>query len=45
LRAPSERETDGRATTLAAIAKALGVLVCELFEVTGHEHKRRQPTP
>jgi len=30
-------ETDVRATTLAAIAKALGVPVCELFEVTGHE--------
>ena len=35
-------ETDVRATTLAAIAKALGVPVCELFEVTGHESKRRK---
>jgi transcriptional regulator with XRE-family HTH domain len=36
--------TDVRATTLAAIAKALGVPVCELFEVTGHERKRRERT-
>jgi transcriptional regulator with XRE-family HTH domain len=31
--------TDVRGTTLAAIAKALGVPVCELFEVTGHERR------
>jgi transcriptional regulator with XRE-family HTH domain len=30
-------DTDVRATTLSAIARALGVPVCELFEVTGHE--------
>jgi transcriptional regulator with XRE-family HTH domain len=33
--------TDVRATTLSAIAKALGVPVCELFERTGHERHRR----
>ena len=37
-------DTDVRATTLAAIAKALGVPVCELFEVTGHERRRRERT-
>jgi len=37
-------DTDVRATTLAAIAKALSVPVCELFEVTGHEGKRRERT-
>jgi transcriptional regulator with XRE-family HTH domain len=36
--------TNVRATTLAAIAKALGVAVCELFEVTGHERQRREQT-
>jgi transcriptional regulator with XRE-family HTH domain len=36
--------TDVRATTLAAIARALGVPVCELFEVTGHERQGRQQT-
>jgi transcriptional regulator with XRE-family HTH domain len=36
--------TDVRATTLTAIAKALGAPVCELFEVTGHERQRRQRT-
>ena len=36
--------TDVRATTLVAIAKALGVPVCQLFEVTGHERKRREQT-
>jgi transcriptional regulator with XRE-family HTH domain len=36
--------TDVRAKTLAAIAKALGVPVCELFEVTGHERQRRERT-
>jgi transcriptional regulator with XRE-family HTH domain len=33
--------TDVKATTMAAIAKALGVPVCELFEETGHERPRR----
>src|SRR5262249_27318645 len=33
--------SDARARTLAAIARALGVPVCELFEVTGHERRRR----
>jgi transcriptional regulator with XRE-family HTH domain len=37
-------DTDVRARTLAAIAKALGVPVCELFEVTGHERQRRERT-
>jgi transcriptional regulator with XRE-family HTH domain len=32
--------TDVRGTTLAAIARALGVPVCELFEKTGHERPR-----
>jgi transcriptional regulator with XRE-family HTH domain len=36
--------TDVRATTLATIARALGVPVCELFEVTGHERQRRERT-
>ena len=36
--------TDVRATTLVAIAKALCVPVCQLFEVTGHERKRREQT-
>lgn len=34
---------DPRASTVAAIAKALGVPVCELFEETGHERSRRKP--
>lgn len=34
-------ETDVRATTLAAIAKALGVPVCDLFEAGEHECHRR----
>jgi len=33
--------TDVRATTVTAIARALGVLVCELFEASGHERRRR----
>jgi transcriptional regulator with XRE-family HTH domain len=33
--------TDVRATTLTAIARALGVPVCELFEASGHERRRR----
>lgn len=34
---------DLKASTVAAIAKALGVPVCELFEETGHERQRRKP--
>ena len=33
-----------RASTLATIAKALGVPVCALFEESGHERRRSQPT-
>lgn len=33
---------DPRASTVALIAKALGVPVCELFDETGHERKRRK---
>jgi transcriptional regulator with XRE-family HTH domain len=33
---------DVRASTVAAIAKALGVPVCELFEESGHERERRK---
>jgi transcriptional regulator with XRE-family HTH domain len=33
--------TDVRARTLTAIARALGVPACELFEATGHERRRR----
>ncbi len=36
------KQTDVRGATLAAIAKALGVPVCELFEETGHERERRK---
>ena len=36
-------ETDVKASTVAAIAKALGVPVCELFEESGHERQRRKP--
>jgi len=32
---------DPRASTLAAIAKALNVPVCMLFEESGHERNRR----
>ena len=32
-----------RAATLAIIAKALAVPVCELFEETGHERRRKRP--
>ena len=35
------RGTDVRATTLAAIAEALGLPVCELFERTGHERRKQ----
>ena len=34
---------DVKASTLVAIAKALGVPVCELFEESGHERQRRKP--
>ncbi len=37
------KSTDVRGATLAAIAKALGVPVCELFEESGHERQRRKP--
>jgi len=41
--ARAERQgTDVRATTLAALAKALGAPVCELFAETGHERQRRR---
>jgi transcriptional regulator with XRE-family HTH domain len=33
---------DVRASTIAAIAKGLGVAVCELFEVSGHGRKQRR---
>ena len=42
--ARAERDgTDVRASTLAVIAKALGVPVCELFEENGHERRQRKP--
>ncbi len=37
---------DPRGSTIAAIAKALGVPVCELFEESGHErraNRRKRP--
>lgn len=34
--------TDPRASTVAAIANALGVPVCELFEKTGHEKRTKR---
>lgn len=34
--------TDPRASTVAAIAKGLGVAVCELFEESGHEQPGRK---
>jgi hypothetical protein len=34
---PGAKESEG-----PAIAKALGVPVCELFEKTGHERQRRE---
>jgi transcriptional regulator with XRE-family HTH domain len=37
--------TDVRASTLLALAKALGVPVCELFEETGHERRARRRKP
>jgi transcriptional regulator with XRE-family HTH domain len=36
--------TDVRASTLVALAKALDVPVCELFEETGHERRRTKRT-
>lgn len=33
---------DPRASTVAAIAKALAVPVCELFEESGHERRKRR---
>lgn len=33
---------DVKASTVVAIAKALGLPVCELFEETGHEQQRRK---
>ena len=42
--ANAERKgVDPRASTVAAIAQALGVPVCELFERTGHERRRAKP--
>ena len=45
--ARAEREdTDPRASTVAAIARALGVPVCELFEESGHGRaSKRQKHP
>jgi transcriptional regulator with XRE-family HTH domain len=34
---------DAKASTVAAIAKALGVPVCTLFEESGHERQGRKP--
>lgn len=39
------QETDVRASTLSALSKALGVPVCELFDESGHERKRRRQAP
>jgi len=36
---------DVRASTIAAIAKGLRVPVCELFEESGHERKKRTKKP
>jgi transcriptional regulator with XRE-family HTH domain len=33
---------DPRASTVARIAKAMGVPVCELFEESGHEQRKRK---
>ncbi len=35
-------EVDPRASTVAAIARALGVPVCEVFEESGHAKRRRR---
>ncbi len=37
------RGYDPRASSVAAIAKALGVPVCELYEEGGHERQGRKP--
>ena len=37
------RGYDPRASTVSAIAKGLGVPVCELFEETGHERSNDRP--
>jgi len=43
--ARAEREgQDVKASTLAMIAKALRIPVCELFEETGHERRRKAKT-
>ena len=34
---------DPRASTVAALARALGVPVCELYDESGHERRRRKP--
>ena len=34
--------TDPRASTLARLAHAMGVPVCELFEKSGHERRKRR---
>ncbi len=36
--------TDPKASTVAQIAKALGVPVCELYEKTGHERRKAKTT-
>ena len=38
-------DTDVRASTLSALAKAFGVPVCELFEETGHERRATKRRP
>lgn len=44
--AQAEREgTDPRGSTIAKIAKALKVPVCELFEESGHERRRPKRRP
>jgi transcriptional regulator with XRE-family HTH domain len=35
---------DPKASTVARIAKALGVPVCELYEKTGHERRKAKKT-
>ena len=43
--AKAERKgTDVKASTLIALARALDVPVCELFEETGHARKRSKRT-
>ncbi len=37
-------DTDPRASTLAAIAEALEVPVCKLFETSGHERQQKPHT-